>query len=98
MIGGLAPCALSVQNDRRHKSENTKEPQLRAASDRLAKEKKFFIWIRCNPLKSPDSAKGIQGNPSNFIWIYLVLAWRMRSKSGTIGADLVRRAARQGSA
>ena len=25
----------------------------------------FFIWIRCNPLKSPDSAKEIQGNASN---------------------------------
>jgi hypothetical protein len=28
--------------------------------------KDFFIWIRCNPLKSPDSAKEIQGNPSFF--------------------------------
>jgi hypothetical protein len=28
--------------------------------------KNFFIWIRCNPLKSPDSAKGIQGNASLF--------------------------------
>jgi len=28
--------------------------------------KKFFIWIRCNPLKSPESAKGIQGNASFF--------------------------------
>jgi hypothetical protein len=34
---------------------------------------KFFIWILCNPLKSPDSAKGIQGNPSFFPWFYLVL-------------------------
>ena len=33
----------------------------------------FFIWIRRNPLKSPDSAKGIQGNPSFFPWIYLHL-------------------------
>ena len=24
----------------------------------------FFIWIRRNPLKSPGSTKGIQGNPS----------------------------------
>jgi hypothetical protein len=24
----------------------------------------FFIWIRYNPLKSPNSAKEIQGNPS----------------------------------
>ena len=28
----------------------------------------FFIWIRRNPLKSPESAKGIQGNPSFFSW------------------------------
>jgi hypothetical protein len=31
----------------------------------------FFIWIRRNPLKSPDSAKGIQGNASLFPWIPL---------------------------
>jgi hypothetical protein len=31
----------------------------------------FFIWIRCNPLKSPDSTKGIQGNTSFFPWFYL---------------------------
>ena len=35
--------------------------------------KKFFIWIRCNPLKSPESAKGIQGNASNFACFYLDL-------------------------
>jgi hypothetical protein len=34
--------------------------------------KDFFIWIRCNPLKSPDSAKEIQRNPSFFPWFYLV--------------------------
>jgi hypothetical protein len=33
--------------------------------------KNFFIWNRRNPLKSPDSAKGIQGNPSFFVWIPL---------------------------
>jgi hypothetical protein len=30
----------------------------------LAAKGNFFIWIRRNPLKTPDSAKGIQGNPS----------------------------------
>jgi hypothetical protein len=30
----------------------------------------FFIWIRRNPLKSPDSAKGIQGSASLFAWFY----------------------------
>src|ERR1700733_15050208 len=33
----------------------------------------FFIWICRNPLKSRESAKGIQGNPSSFPWIPLVL-------------------------
>jgi hypothetical protein len=37
----------------------------------LRRGKDFFIWIRRNPLKSPDSAKGIQGNPSFFPWFYL---------------------------
>jgi hypothetical protein len=32
----------------------------------------FFIWIRRNPLKRAESAKGIQGNPSLFPWIPLV--------------------------
>jgi hypothetical protein len=33
----------------------------------------FFIWICCNPLKRPNPAKGIQGNPSLFPWFYLDL-------------------------
>jgi hypothetical protein len=37
----------------------------------LKADKIFFIWIRRNPLKSPESAKGIQGNPSFFAWNYL---------------------------
>jgi hypothetical protein len=40
-------------------------------SQESTRREKFFIWIRRNPLKSPDSAKGIQGNPSFFVWIYL---------------------------
>jgi hypothetical protein len=31
----------------------------------------FFIWIRRNSLKSLDSAKGIQGNASDFPWFSL---------------------------
>jgi hypothetical protein len=31
----------------------------------------FFIWIRRNPLKTPESPKGIQGKARNFPWIYL---------------------------
>jgi hypothetical protein len=30
----------------------------------------FFIWIRRNPLKNPDSTKGIQGNPRAFAFFY----------------------------
>jgi hypothetical protein len=31
----------------------------------------FFIWIRYNPLKSPESAKGMQGNKRSFPWHFL---------------------------
>ena len=34
-------------------------------------EADFFIWIPRNPLKRPDSTKGIQGNASYFAWIFL---------------------------
>jgi hypothetical protein len=46
---------------------------------RAETRKNFFIWIPRNPLKSPESAKGIQGNPSLFPWFYLVFLgfiWR----------------------
>jgi hypothetical protein len=39
----------------------------------------FFIWIRRNALKRSNSAKGIQGNASFFVWIHLVFlafVWR----------------------
>jgi hypothetical protein len=42
---------------------------------RVARKTDFFIWIRRNPLKSPESAEGIQGNPSFFAWISLDFAW-----------------------
>ena len=32
----------------------------------------FFVWIAGNPLKSPESDKGIQENPSPFSWSGLV--------------------------
>jgi hypothetical protein len=47
---------------------------------RVERQEDFFIWIRHNPLKSPNSAKGIQGIPSFFAWLYLVLlgfVWRL---------------------
>jgi hypothetical protein len=45
----------------------------RGSARRESRGKKFFIWIRRNPLKSPDSAKEIQGNPSDFPCFYLDL-------------------------
>ena len=39
---------------------------------RVERKPDFFIWIRRNPLKSPDSAKGIQGNPSDFSLVFLL--------------------------
>jgi hypothetical protein len=35
----------------------------------------FFLWNRHNPLKSPDSDEGIQGNPNRFSLVFLGLAW-----------------------
>jgi hypothetical protein len=38
---------------------------------RESRREKVFYFFACNPLKSPDSAKEMQANPSNFAWIYL---------------------------
>jgi hypothetical protein len=51
-----------------------KRASIKGGKRQLGQGKKFFIWIRSNPLKSPDSAKGIRGNPSDFIWISFGLA------------------------
>jgi hypothetical protein len=40
---------------------------------RVGAGKNFFIWIRCNPLKGPDSAKEMQAFLLGFIWFYLDL-------------------------
>jgi hypothetical protein len=46
---------------------------------RMAKsEGKIFIWIHCNPSKSPVSAKGIQGNAKAFYLDLFGFAWRDR--------------------
>jgi hypothetical protein len=47
---------------------------------RVTPQRDFFIWIRRNSLKSPESAKGIQGNASFFPWIPLVLLGFIWSK------------------
>jgi hypothetical protein len=44
-----------------------------AYRSRGRREKEKIVWIRRNSLKSPESAKGIQGNSSDFIWYDLVL-------------------------
>ena len=49
-----------------------REIRLRRLEHNPKREPDFFIWIRCNPLKSPESAKGIQENPRTFSWICLV--------------------------
>jgi hypothetical protein len=47
------------------------------------KRRGIFYFFRSNPLKSPDSTKGIQGNASFFPWIHLDLLAR-KSPSGCI--------------
>jgi hypothetical protein len=55
--------------------------------------KKNFIWIRRNPLKSPDSAKEKQGNASLFAWFYLVfLAFSCFSLEEVLAPSCIRRA------
>jgi hypothetical protein len=45
----------------------------RGLFERRPRREDFFIWIRRNPLKSPESTKEIQGKASFFPWFYLVL-------------------------
>jgi hypothetical protein len=51
----------------------------------------FFSFFRCNPLKSPDSTKGIQGNASFFPWIPLDFL----ARDSPIGCIRGRQAARR---
>ena len=49
----------------------------RRSEEEIDKEEKFFIWIRCNPLKRPNSAKESKEMQAFFLgfiwisWIYL---------------------------
>jgi hypothetical protein len=65
-----APLAVRQRGTERRNAFEMFRPQ---PGRRVEAEGNFFIWIRCNPLKSPDSAKENQGNASFFSWIYLVL-------------------------
>jgi hypothetical protein len=56
--------------------------RLKRLAQRPKPAEDFFIWIRRNPLKSPNSAKEIQGNPSLFPWfslVFLGFVWRPES-------------------
>jgi hypothetical protein len=57
--------AVVALSDRR-KSGLPQQPETRVETG-----PEFFIWIRCNPLKSRDSTKEIQGNASLFAWFSL---------------------------
>jgi hypothetical protein len=46
---------------------------LRTTFDASSDGKDFFIFFSRNPLKSPDSTKENQGDPSLFAWFYSVL-------------------------
>jgi hypothetical protein len=52
----------------------------------------FFYFFRCNPLKTPDSAKQMQANPSYFGFIFLLFL-ASNSRWGCKGPS--RRSARQ---
>jgi hypothetical protein len=60
----------NVSEGRNVKCAPLSEPAGRVGERENGREN-FFIWNRRNPLKSPNSAKGIQGNPSFFVWISL---------------------------
>jgi hypothetical protein len=74
--------------------EETEEGMRVAVERQCGSGKDFFIWILCNPLKSPDSAKGIQGNPSLFPWIsldFLGFIWRPNPVRGSVWLSWKRR-------
>jgi hypothetical protein len=44
------------------------KPDLWRIAERQAAGKGKVAWIRRNSLKRPESAKGIQADPSDFLW------------------------------
>jgi hypothetical protein len=71
LVDGNGP-AQRVSMSRRQRGPGEKERgyRPRRIECRPGRED-FFIWIRHNPLKSPESAEEIQGNASFFPWIPL---------------------------
>src|SRR5580700_7786085 len=61
--------------DREGRKERAEQPRgvSRQPEARVGKRRIFVIFFRRNPLKSPDSTKGIQGNPRTFPCFYLDL-------------------------
>jgi hypothetical protein len=74
-------CYTSIRSpDRPRASRKKAWKRLETFETRCDTGKDFFIWIRCNPLKGPDSDEKNQGNPSDFIgfaWFYLALLARL---------------------
>jgi hypothetical protein len=64
----------NVSEGRNVKCAPLSEPAGRVGERENGREN-FFIWNRRNPLKSPNSAKGIQGNPSFFCLDFRRLSW-----------------------
>jgi hypothetical protein len=64
---------IGSQDTAKRRNGGKREPVWGISMEQEPMEPSFFIWIRCNPLKSPNSAKGIQGNASFFPWFYLDL-------------------------
>ena len=63
---------LSVGGDRKGMKERAKSQE--TFHDNLPRElemDEFFYFFRCNPLKRPDSTKGIQRNARTFPCFYL---------------------------
>jgi hypothetical protein len=79
MKGGCATGRSKAENEGKTTAEVSSRAPRSQPEARLESREDFFIWIRRNPLKRPESAKGIQGNASLFPWIYLVFLgfiWR----------------------
>src|ERR1700733_4599197 len=72
-------CSLDQTSaGRRRAGDRMSESWLEAICGGARERTRFFIWIRRNPLKSPDSDEENQIKPSYFAWFYLAglgFAW-----------------------
>src|ERR1700722_17260194 len=72
-LSWMAPRPRSLGRQTRTAKLDQRRDRKRTIPTANAIRADFFIWIRCNPLKGPDSDEQNQGNPSDFIWFCLVL-------------------------